>query len=440
MHRIIPWLTRELSAIIDNYDYNIYVAQQTIIESLCEVPVESRDFKDRIRNYLRDYTDHFIHEFINFLRAPYDMIGYDQHVRYSLRQPEHTNSISDSDDSDVRVVDSPNDCIYVEPRTPEVIVIHSDNSDSDVIYRTPTPPVVVDLVNTTDEETPTTTNNTESTCTETRSPLKIRLKLMNQTRKKRYSKRKYKQSSESEDSSKKNWSVKQRSRSSSSSSSSSRSSSTSSSPSRTSSDTSDWTPVKSESKYMQTIVLKRKAKRKDKNRRKNKYDINRFVIKPNESKPKPHSDETKSSDNSDSEYYSRQKKGTRTKRKKTKSRKNQKLDKRRHKKFPADKKLKLEVNSDSDIPNNSNPDYNRYDINNDTFKEPEPLVKQPELRGSIPLSALEGITLNKPEHNSDYNYTDTPGPSTSKLLPSVIVKGNKTWYSRPDLDSTTDSD
>jgi hypothetical protein len=35
--------------------------------------------------YLRNHCDHFIHEFYNFARSPYDMIGFDENAVYSHR-------------------------------------------------------------------------------------------------------------------------------------------------------------------------------------------------------------------------------------------------------------------------------------------------------------------------------------------------------------------
>lgn len=124
---------------------HIYVAQQRIMDLLSQHHILSSHFKRSITLGLNTYTDHFIHEFYHYVRSPFDMIGYDAHVRYNFRRPETLLPTyhEESEDSDVRVVDSPNDCIYVAPRTPEVIVIHSDNSDSDVIYQAPTPPPVV---------------------------------------------------------------------------------------------------------------------------------------------------------------------------------------------------------------------------------------------------------------------------------------------------------
>lgn len=171
---------------------SIYVTQQNIMDLLTQCQVVSNTFKTAVLRYFGRYTDHFIHEFYHFLRSPFDMIGYDAHVRYNFRRSDspiirYQTSDSDSDDSDVRVIDSPNDCIYVPPRTPEVIVIHSDNSDSDVIYQAPTPPPVVVVDDSdTDEE------NRNANVTVAKLPIKLRLKLKKKskkssTRRKRYS-------------------------------------------------------------------------------------------------------------------------------------------------------------------------------------------------------------------------------------------------------------
>lgn len=38
-----------------------------------------------LRPYIGNYTTHFIHELYNYARSPYDLIGYDRNVQYSMR-------------------------------------------------------------------------------------------------------------------------------------------------------------------------------------------------------------------------------------------------------------------------------------------------------------------------------------------------------------------
>lgn len=176
-----------------------------IMEYLLNHHIYSAAFRNLLVEYLHDETDHFIHEFCTFMKSPFDMIGYDRHVVYCDRpQTPAINILSDyENDSDVAVVNSNtppppfrvNNNPFHRPII-EVIQIDSDTSrDSDVIIREPTPPVVVDLLDSDSEDNsapvvqePESSSEHEETAAleeENRKPilpLKIRLKHKRQSR------------------------------------------------------------------------------------------------------------------------------------------------------------------------------------------------------------------------------------------------------------------
>ena len=52
---------------------------------------------------------HFLHEFLNYARSPYDLIGYDRSVEYTPRflvqiEPQVVDVSSSSDNEDVRLI------------------------------------------------------------------------------------------------------------------------------------------------------------------------------------------------------------------------------------------------------------------------------------------------------------------------------------------------
>lgn len=58
---------------------------------------------------LRERTMHFLHEFLNYARSPYDMIGYDRSVEYTPRfliqhEPQVVDVSSSSDTDEVRMM------------------------------------------------------------------------------------------------------------------------------------------------------------------------------------------------------------------------------------------------------------------------------------------------------------------------------------------------
>ncbi|KAF2894801.1 hypothetical protein ILUMI_11374 [Ignelater luminosus] len=201
-NRLVPWLNRELNALLRENTQQVMHLVDVIMDHLTRWHIRSRSFKNLLSSHLENKTNHFIHEFYNFMRSPYDMIGYDRHIVYTDRPYSPTYSISDhDDDSDVAIVNisepvGADNNPFRRP-TIEIIEINSDSShDSDVIIReTPVPEIVlVDSDSTTeiDGRTPEPTNNNISeSASESETnrkpilPLKIRLKHKRQSRERR---------------------------------------------------------------------------------------------------------------------------------------------------------------------------------------------------------------------------------------------------------------
>lgn len=399
LHRISPWLNRELSALMYNYE-NIYVAQEVILDLLQRKHILSNSFRRTISVYITAHLDHFIHEFYHYARSQFDMMGYDSHVRYNFRRPESllsTYPSSESEDSDVRVIDSPNDCVYVAPRTPEVIVIHSDNSDSDVIYQAPTPPPVVVVDSDTDNQNEVNNENSNSS---SKLPIKLRLKLK-KTKKRKSNKNNNKRQdycecscysdSESE-------TPRAQYRIQGSSSVSTESSSSSSEDSQSDSDSS-YTPQK---------VDKRKIKSETSSKRRHRK-LNSKRLRKNKKRKYLSSD----SDSSEKNYKVR---------KSSKKYKNKKSKR-------TSKKIKNYSDNSSSV---NNEDNNDNFIPESTFNE----IKQ-ELPTSIPLESIENPQelFNYKINSNDNVNIDVAGPSSSYSMPSVIVKNNNNmWFKKPEND------
>ena len=45
--------------------------------------MENEDFGGHLEPFLHEKTEHFMHELISFAKSPYDMIAYDNKVRYN---------------------------------------------------------------------------------------------------------------------------------------------------------------------------------------------------------------------------------------------------------------------------------------------------------------------------------------------------------------------
>nr|XP_034832553.1 E3 ubiquitin-protein ligase Topors-like [Maniola hyperantus] len=105
MHRLVPWLNRELHYLLnENVGHIAYVVAR-ILELLPQYSINSTEFRDTMRRYFGDNTDHFLHELYCFASTPYDMNGYDRHVQYTTDHTISTivNDVLSSSESDASV-------------------------------------------------------------------------------------------------------------------------------------------------------------------------------------------------------------------------------------------------------------------------------------------------------------------------------------------------
>lgn len=85
MHRLTPWLHRELVCVCVESVHPISTMTHSIQEAMKTYDITSDACQSLIRTLVPTNTDHFLHELINYARAPFDMVGYDKHVVYSPR-------------------------------------------------------------------------------------------------------------------------------------------------------------------------------------------------------------------------------------------------------------------------------------------------------------------------------------------------------------------
>ncbi|MBN3306139.1 TOPRS ligase, partial [Amia calva] len=74
LHRLVPWLKRELTVLYGSHGSLVNIVQHIIMTRIT--------------------TDHFLHEFISFARAPYNMEAYDQHAIYDCPAPSYEEGSS----------------------------------------------------------------------------------------------------------------------------------------------------------------------------------------------------------------------------------------------------------------------------------------------------------------------------------------------------------
>ena len=111
VHRLMPWLNRELMALLRNAA-DVTFLLEVILSTVLRVDVTSETFYDLVAPFLGARTRHFIHEFHTFARSPFNMEAYDTRVIYE-RPPqiasnapiEFSDSSSSSDSSDAEIVE-----------------------------------------------------------------------------------------------------------------------------------------------------------------------------------------------------------------------------------------------------------------------------------------------------------------------------------------------
>ncbi|GBP96043.1 hypothetical protein EVAR_63142_1 [Eumeta japonica] len=112
MHRLVPWINRELNYLLNENPGHISYVLSKILELLPNFHINSVEFMNALRRYLGERTEHFLHELYCFASTPYDMAGYDRNVQYTTDPRVSTvineviTSESESSDSDIVLVSS----------------------------------------------------------------------------------------------------------------------------------------------------------------------------------------------------------------------------------------------------------------------------------------------------------------------------------------------
>lgn len=105
MHRLVPWLNRELHYLLnENVGHIAYVISR-IVELLPQYHINSPEVREALQVYFRDRTEHFLHELYCFASTPYDLTGYDRNVQYTTdnRISTMVNEVLSSSESEASV-------------------------------------------------------------------------------------------------------------------------------------------------------------------------------------------------------------------------------------------------------------------------------------------------------------------------------------------------
>lgn len=124
IYRLVPWLNRELNYLLNENVSHISYVLMRILERLLLYDITSSQFREAMRRFFGERTEHFLHELHCFATSPYDMNGYDRNVQYTtesraLTMVNEVISTSESDgsiDTDVAMI--PNSVAAEPPAGP----------------------------------------------------------------------------------------------------------------------------------------------------------------------------------------------------------------------------------------------------------------------------------------------------------------------------------
>lgn len=94
LHRLVPWLKRELSVLYGAHGSLVNIVQHIIMSRITRYNLGDEAIKEELQPFLRGRTEHFLHEFINFAKSPFNMDAYDQHAVYDCVGPSSNEDSS----------------------------------------------------------------------------------------------------------------------------------------------------------------------------------------------------------------------------------------------------------------------------------------------------------------------------------------------------------
>ncbi|XP_033828060.1 topoisomerase I binding, arginine/serine-rich a [Periophthalmus magnuspinnatus] len=94
LHRLVPWLKRELMVVYGAHGSLVNIVQHIVMSRITRYDVEDGAMLEELRPFLQGCTEHFLHEFISFAKSPFNMEAYDQHAVYDYQGPSSTDENS----------------------------------------------------------------------------------------------------------------------------------------------------------------------------------------------------------------------------------------------------------------------------------------------------------------------------------------------------------
>lgn len=94
LHRLIPWLKRELIVLYGAHGSLVNIVQHIIMSRITRLDMDDGAIQEELRPFLQGRTEHFLHEFISFAKSPFNMESYDQQAVYDYPAPSSNENSS----------------------------------------------------------------------------------------------------------------------------------------------------------------------------------------------------------------------------------------------------------------------------------------------------------------------------------------------------------
>ncbi|XP_056121099.1 topoisomerase I binding, arginine/serine-rich a [Rhinichthys klamathensis goyatoka] len=96
LHRLVPWLRRELTVLYGTHGSLVNIVQHIIMTLITRQNLDDQAVLHELRPFLLSHTEHFLHEFLSFAQSPFNMEAYDQRAVYDLPRPSGQSSSSET--------------------------------------------------------------------------------------------------------------------------------------------------------------------------------------------------------------------------------------------------------------------------------------------------------------------------------------------------------
>ncbi|XP_020504075.1 topoisomerase I binding, arginine/serine-rich a [Labrus bergylta] len=114
LHRLVPFLKRELIVLYGAHGSLVNIVQHIIMSRITRYDMEDGAIQEELRPFLQARTEHFLHEFISFAKSPFNMEAYDQHAAYDCPAPS-SNEDSSSNSSVIAISEDEEFSVELDP-------------------------------------------------------------------------------------------------------------------------------------------------------------------------------------------------------------------------------------------------------------------------------------------------------------------------------------